>query len=94
MSKTLESARQWLNEPPPDNGAPEDDDLVDMVRGLVQENSEMLVLLRDIYRVCGASSRASRREQTAIFQRLREALDISVYPLIINWWRHYESFLK
>jgi len=43
-----------------------------------KQNAEMKDLLRDIYKVCGASSRASHREQTAIFQRLRDALGVSV----------------
>jgi hypothetical protein len=43
-----------------------------------KQNAEMKVLLRDIYLVCGASSRASHREQTEIFQRLRKALGISL----------------
>jgi len=56
--------------------------ILGLVRGKVErlskQNSEMMDLLRDIYKVCVASSKASHREQTAIFQRLREALGVSV----------------
>lgn len=43
-----------------------------------KELAEMGELLKDIYRVCGASSKASHKEQTAIFRRLRESIGVSV----------------
>ena len=52
--------------------------LIEIIERHAVENSGMKGLLRDIYRVCGASSRASHREQTAIFKRLRESLGISL----------------
>lgn len=52
--------------------------LVDRVETVEKQNSEMMELLRDIYRITGMNSRASHREQTAIFQRMRQAIGVSV----------------
>lgn len=52
--------------------------LIEIIERQAVENSGMKGLLRDIYRVCGANSRAVHWEQTAIFQRLRESLGISI----------------
>lgn len=51
--------------------------LAEEVERLMTREKELTDLLRDIYGVCGATSRASHSEQTAIFQRLRAVLGIS-----------------
>lgn len=54
--------------------------ILGMVRGKVErlskQNSEMVTVLKDIYRITCMTSKASHREQTEIFQRMRRIIGV------------------